>query len=345
MSRRNCSCLLLFTAIVLGSLTRLIASPAPQGPPAVRVAVQIVQLNVAVTDRKGRYVTTLQPQDFLVTEDGIRQNIAMFAEGDNSPRTVAEIEASRTQPQQTTLSRGDSADPGKTAQSPLASASIFVLFDTSNYMYRGFVFAQDAIADFVRSLQGPDRVALYSYSRDLYRASSLTADRLQVLRGVRSTVAGADAALYDAMLLTLRDAGNLTGRRVIVVFSNGPDNASVAPPEDVEALAQSEGVSVYMISTRQAEQDPLSAKVFERISTSTGGTAYFARNWTDEQTAFAAVRNDLSHLYSLYYYPEQNPNRGWRAITVQLTGAGTRKYHIRARTGYWPLPAPTVATQ
>lgn len=344
MSRRNCLCLSWVAAIALGSLMGLSASTASQGPPAVRVAVQIVQLNVAVTDGKGRYVTALRPQDFLVTEDGIRQDIAMFAEGDNSPRTIDEIAADGTQPSQTTLSRGDSADPAQTtARSPVAAASIFVLFDTSNYMYRGFVFAQDAIADFVRSLQGPDRVALYSYSRNLYRASSLTANRMQVLRGVRSTVAGSDAALYDAMLLTLRDAGSLTGRRVIVVFSNGPDNSSVAPPEDVEALAQSEGVSVYMISTRQAEQDPLSSKVFGRISTSTGGKAYFARNWTGEQAAFAAVRNDLSHLYSLYYYPQANPNRGWRAINVQLTPPSMKKYHIRARTGYWPLPAPTVA--
>ncbi len=337
---------LLLPAAVLGSLTYLVASPAPQNPPAVHVTVQMVQLNVAVTDRKGRYVTALQPEDFMVTEDGTREQVAMFAEGDNSPRTIKEIEASRTKPPQTTVAPGATAAPpgpaGEGQRPPLAAASIFVLFDTSNYMYRGFVFAQDAIADFVRSLQGPDRVAFYSYSRDLYRASSLTADRIQVLHGVRSTVAGDDAALYDAMLLTLRDAGALTGRRVIVVFSNGPDDASVAPPEDVEALAQSEGVSVYMISTRQAQQDPLSAKVFGRISLSTGGEAYFARNWTEEQAAFTAVRNDLAHLYSLYYYPQPNPNRGWRAITVKLTSQGMKKYRIRARTGYWPLPPPTV---
>jgi len=82
----------------------------------------------------------------------------------------------------------------------------FVLFDTSNYMYRGFVFAQDAITDFVRSLEGANKVAFYSYSRDLSRNSALTSDRSQVLRGVRSTVAGDDAALYNCLLLTVEDA-------------------------------------------------------------------------------------------------------------------------------------------
>ena len=89
----------------------------------------------------------------------------------------------------------------------MAGANVFILFDTSNYMYRGFVFAQDAIAEFVRSLDGPDRVAFYSYSRDLSRATTLTPDRSQVLRGVRTTVAGDDAALYNALLMTVKDAG------------------------------------------------------------------------------------------------------------------------------------------
>ena len=97
-------------------------------------------------------------------------------------------------------SRRPSARPESTGDpqalaSLVAGSNVFVLFDTSNYMYRGFVFAQDAIADFIRSLQSADKVAFYSYSRDLSRATPLTADRSRILRGVRSTVAGDDAAL------------------------------------------------------------------------------------------------------------------------------------------------------
>jgi hypothetical protein len=69
-----------------------------------------------------------------------------------------------------------------------------------------------------------------------------------VLRALRSTVAGDDAALYNALLMTVKDAAQLGGRKVVVVFSNGPDNASVVSPEDVRELAQSEGVTIYMIS-------------------------------------------------------------------------------------------------
>ena len=336
----------------LASTAWMSARGARQDAPNIRVSVEMVQLNVAVTDSHGKYITGLRPEDFAVMEDGIPQKLAMFAEGDNPPRRLSEVAASDAAtagsdanaaavPAVPATGGGDANTADD--DSPLVGASVFILFDTSNYMYHGFVYAQDAIADFVQSLQGPDRVALYSYSRDLFRASDLTPNRMQVLRSVRETVAGDNAALYDAILLTLRDAANITGRRVIVVFSNGPDNASLAPPEDVEELAQSEGVAIYMISTHQAETDPLSTKVFDRISSSTGGEVYFARNWTEEKKAFSAIRNDLSHLYSLYYYPQVNPNRGWRALTVKLKGSGGGKYRIRARSGYRPLPVhPTL---
>ena len=216
----------------------------------------------------------------------------------------------------------------------MTGANVFILFDTSNYMYRGFVFAQDAIADFIRSLEGVSKVALYSYSRNLSRVSTLTPDRSQVLRGVRNTVAGDDAALYNSLLLTVKDAAPLTGRKAIVVFSNGPDNASLVPPEDVAELAQSTGTIIYMISTRQAESEPVSTAVFERMSKATGGKAYFSKDWKDEKQAFASIRDDLAHLYALSYYPQPNANRGWRAITVKLAGKNMQKYHIRTRDGY-----------
>lgn len=301
-----------------------------------RVNVDMVQLNVAVIDRKGNYVTGLRPSDFEIVEDTIQQKLATFEEGNQGPIMLVNPSQAGTTPSSVSDSK-----PGTTLGAPQissAGANVFILFDTSNYMYRGFVYAQDAISDFVRSLDGTAKVAFYSYSRDVARDALLTSDRSQVLRGVRSTVAGADAALYNALLLVLRDAGQYTGRKVVVVFSNGPDNASMVPPEGVGELAQSQGIPIYMISTREAKQDPVSTAVFERISASTGGQAYFAKNWNEQEQAFASVREDLSHLYALSYYPQPNPNRGWRTITVKLIGEKLKNFHIRTRNGYRPRP-------
>ena len=63
-----------------------------------------------------------------------------------------------------------------------------------------------------------------------------------------------------------------------------------------------------------------------------------------EKRAFASIRDDLKHLYSLSYYPHANPNHGWRAIKVKLVGERLKKYHIRTRDGYRPQPSRFSAT-
>ena len=303
-----------------------------------RVNVDMVQLNVAVIDKKGNYVTGLRPSDFEILEDKTRQKMATFEEGNQEPLSLLASQTASAVPEPSGAKTAAAPSPLGAAQLTSTGANVFILFDTSNYMYRGFVFAQDAISDFVRSLDGTAKIALYSYSRDVSRAALLTSDRDQVLRGVRSTVAGADAALYNALLMVLKDAGRYSGRKIIVAFSNGPDNASMVPPEGVGELAQSEGVPIYMISTREAKQDPVSTAVFERMSASTGGQAYFAKNWEEQQQAFSSVREDLAHLYALSYYPQPNPNRGWRTITVKLLGEKLKNFRVRTRDGYRPRP-------
>jgi Ca-activated chloride channel family protein len=317
----------------------------------IRVSVVLVELNVAVTDGKGNYISGLRPEDFSIVEDNIPERTSTFEEGNEPPRRLinAPSPGGRPGPQDagkaSETKEAEAADQAKVPGAWAPGANVFILFDTSNYMYRGFVFAQDSIADFIRSLEGVSKVALYSYSRDLSRVATLTADRSQVLRGVRSTVAGDDAALYNCLLLTVKDAAQLTGKKAIVVFSNGPDNSSLVPPEDVAELAQSTGTIIYMISTQQAEAEPISTAVFERMSKATGGRAYFSRSWRDEKQAFASIRDDLAHLYTLSYYPQPNSNRGWRTITVKLVGKNLQKYHVRTRDGYRLLQQNQLPTR
>lgn len=317
---------------------------AAQDDSRIFVNVVLVQLNIAVTDRNGNYISGLRPEDFVITEDKIPEKIATFEEGNEPTRRLIENAspgvASSASPPTDNTSKSDVI----ASRPVLSGASVFILFDTSNYMYRGFVFAQDAITDFIRQLEEANNLAFYSYSRNLSRAVVLTPDRSSVVRGVRGTVAGDDAALYNSLLLTVKDAAHFTGKKAIVVFSNGPDNASLVPPEDVAELAQSTGTIIYMVSTRAAEADPVSTAVFERMSKATGGKAYFSKNWGDEQKAFASIREDLAHLYSLSYYPQPNANRGWRTISVRLVGDRLQKYHVRTRDGYRLQQAAQIAT-
>ncbi|MBI3695502.1 MAG: VWA domain-containing protein, partial [Acidobacteria bacterium] len=152
----------------------------------------------------------------------------------------------------------------------------------------------------------------------------------------RQSVAGDDTALYNALLLTLRDAARVPGRKVVIVFSNGPDNASMLAPDDVRAVAEDEGIPIYVISTSEVNKDPISGNVFRRITARTGGKAFFAKTWQKQTEAFHSIREELRHVYTVSYYPQANPNEGWRSITVELTGDAAKKYRIRTRAGYRP---------
>jgi VWFA-related protein len=340
MTKRIALILGVGSVLLLGWTVRTIAQQ-----PQFQVSVDLVQLNVAVTDNKGNYITGLKPSDFVITEDSIPEKLAFFAEGNGAARSLIEGPAPDVaKPPEASFATHESgasgsSEPTDSLSAAIVGSNVYILFDTSNYMYRGFVFAQDAIADFVRSLEKADKVAFYSYSRDLSRAASLTADRGDVVRGVRTTVAGDDAALYNSLLLTVKDASQAMGRKVVVVFSNGPDNSSVVPPEDVAELAQSAGIPIYMISTREARLEPVSTAVFERMTAATGGKAYFSKNWRDERKAFESIRDDLGHLYSLSYYPKDNQNHGWRSISVKLVGERLKNCHVRTRNGYRPQPS------
>jgi VWFA-related protein len=274
-----------------------------------RVNVDLVALTFSVADSKGRPIHGLKAADLRITEDGIQQKIAAFAEGSR----VAEEAL-------------PGAPPG---------TNVFILFDTSDRMYRGIPYVCDAIADFLRKLDPADAVAVYTFSRNLSRAAPLTTDHA-ILRDAlaQNIAAGDDTALFNCILLTLRDAAKAPGRKAVVVFSNGPDNSSMLSPDDVGKVAVDEGIPVYVISTLNPGKDRPTAAALERLTARTGGKLYLAPNWQAQTQAFTAIHEDLGASYTAYYYPAPNPNHGYRSIRIELLSSSGRTYKIRTRDGY-----------
>jgi Ca-activated chloride channel homolog len=299
--------------------------------PVFRVKVDMVVLSFQITDSKNHYINGLKPSDFRIYEDGILQKISTFAEGAKAPLAVSEDGSTKPLIE----ARPDTL-PGMDRPDAFIGTNVFVLFDTSNFMYRGFVYAEDAIADFVRGLDRADSVAVYTFSRNLSRAAVLTREHGDAISGLRKSVAGDDTALYNALLLTLRDAAKVPGRKVVIVFSNGPDNASMVAPDDVRAVAEDEGIPIYVISTAEVNKDPISSNAFRRISQRTGGKAYWARTWQKQVEAFEDIREDLGNSYTVTYYPAPNPNDGFRKIAVEIVSDPGKKYRVHSRPGYRP---------
>ena len=290
------------------------------GRTVYRVDVDMVMLTFSVTDAKGKAVTGLTAADVRIFEDHIPQKIASFAEGS---RPLLEI-----------LGRPESD-----------GTSIFILFDTSNQMYKTFPYVCDAIAEFIRRLDPVDSVAIYTFSRNLSRAAPLTRDHILAKAGLTNAVAGDDTALFNCLLLTLRDAAKVPGRKAVVVFSNGPDNTSMVAPGDVGRVAEDAGIPVYVISTQEAAKDPMLTAALHSLTARTGGSLYWARNWQQQSSAFAAVREDIGSSYTACYYPAPNQNQGFRKLTLELLPPGARTWRVRVRAGYQVQKRPSGSTQ
>jgi VWFA-related protein len=301
------------TTLGIAAITAALQCHAqPPEDPVFRVDVDMVVLSFTVTDSKGNHVHGLKKSDVSITEDGIPQNVVVFGEGKLN-RGAVPVEA-------------------------LAGAKVYVLFDTSNWMYDGFAHAADTVCDFVRKLDSAVSIAVYRFSRNLYRAVTLTRDREQAVSGVRSAVAGDNTALFNTMLLTLRDAARESGRKVIVVFSNGSDNASVVSPDDIATLGEDEGIPIYIVSTKSPSSDVASTEAFRDLTNRTGGRLFWASDWGTQAQALAAVRDDLAGTYTVGYYPAPNPNQGYRRLAVKIAGSSGAKYRVRTRSGYRPHP-------
>ena len=73
-----------------------------------------------------------------------------------------------------------------------------------------------------------------------------------------------------------------------------------------------------------------------RIAAGTGGKAYWAKTWQKQVEAFENIREDLGNSYTITYYPQPNPNEGFRRIAVEIVSDVGKKYRIVARPGYRP---------
>jgi VWFA-related protein len=263
--------------------------------------VDLVELTVTVKDGQGRYVTGLEERNFRIREDGIEQKIASF-------------------------SRAGSA------------CTVFVLFDTSDAMYEGFARAVDAVAGFIRGLEPSSTAAVSTFSANLYRAVGPTRDRFEAIAGLRQSVAGSGTALYNALLLTLRDAARVPGRKSIVVFSNGPDDASIIGPDDVRRVAEDNGIPIHIVSSQGQDQSTRAA--FDRLTAGTGGGLYYAKGWKKQVDAFEAIGQYLHNAYAIAYYPGPNGNRGFRTLKVEVAPGRGKQFHVATRPGYRPRRTP-----
>ncbi|MBI2149946.1 MAG: VWA domain-containing protein [Acidobacteria bacterium] len=295
------------------------APPRPQAPnPAdqqtISVEVNQVDIFFTVTDKRGKFITNLKKEDFRVAEDNRAQIITNFSTETDLPLTIA------------------------------------LLVDTSGSIRDKLRFEQEAAIEFFYSTlqRGKDKALVISFDSAPELLQDFTDNPETLADAVRKIRAGGGTALYDAVYLAVeKKLTGQTGRKVLILISDGDDNSSRLSLTETLEVAQRNEVTLYTISTNSAayfgskEQDR-GDKTLKKFAEETGGKPFFPLKIQDLANSFTDIHQELRSQYSIGYRPTNARADGtYRKIRVDVTN---KDFKARHRPGYY-MPKATATSQ
>ena len=280
---------------------------AAQGP-SFRAGIDVVSLNITVTDPQGHYVTDLQRDDFSVFEDGVKQEVTFF---------------SRT-------------------NLPIA---LSLLLDTSASMEDKLGIAQDAAIGFARRLRPQDVAQVVDFDSRVEVLQNFTSDQAVVEQAIQKTTAGGSTSLNNAVYIALKELKKIQAhteddlrRQAIVLLSDGEDTSSLVSFDEVLDLAKRSETAIYTIGLRAKEPQQgrgfrEAEYVLRQLAQETGGRAFFPERIEDLAGAYGQISDELSSQYTLGYTSRNQRRDGaWRRLVVQTTHANATP---RTKKGYY----------
>ncbi len=281
-------------------------APAPTQD-STRISIDVTRVNMqcTVTDKKGRFVTNLTKDDFLVTDTKKPQVIQEFAAESDLPLRLG------------------------------------ILIDTSGSIRDRFHFEQEAATEFINSIIKPhiDKALVVSFNNNAELAADLQDEPEAINKAIRDLRAGGGTALYDAIYYACRDKLGLDRpmhkfRRAIVVVSDGDDNISRFTRDQALEMAQRNDVVIYTISTNISRMTTPGDKVLKYYTEETGGISLFPFKVEDLEQSFENIANELRHQYSISYRPEPLVTDGaFHAVDLKIKGR--KDLVVRVRDGYY----------
>jgi VWFA-related protein len=259
-----------------------------------KVNVDVVQVTVTVSDGHGRFVRNLPRSAFRVLEDGKPQGITHFTSED-------------------------------------VPLEIVVAIDISGSMTPAMPKLKKAVKEFLKDVPNQDLVTLLGFNDSIFTLTRKAGDVAERSRAVDRLAPWGSTALYDVILRGVEMLGRQTGRKALIVFTDGEDQGSHATINDVERRLQSSDVTLYMIGQGRGVSLETLKKVMERLANPTGGRALFTDSIDELHDSFADLLDELSNQYLLGYEPINTKHDDvWRRIKVEVDG----HHEVRARQGY-----------
>jgi VWFA-related protein len=274
-------------------------------PTRIQVDVTRVNMLFTVTDKKGRFVTNLNKDDFEIIEH-------------KKPQTVMEFNAESDLP-----------------------LRLGILIDTSNSIRDRFKFEQEAATQFIRSVvhTNQDKAMVVSFDTTAELVADLITDLDKLESAIRGLRPGGGTSLYDAVFFACRDKLQQDQpkhkfRRAIVIVSDGEDNQSHYTRDQALEMAQKADVVIYAISTNISRIDTDGDKILKYFTQETGGHAFFPFKVEDLEQSFENIANELRHQYNLSYRPDPLKTDGL-FHPIDLRVKGRKDLVVRARAGYY----------
>lgn len=246
-----------------------------------------------------RFRSDLKKEDFVLSEDGVRQSIIDFYI-ETRPITMA------------------------------------VILDSSGSMQPAMDTVHRAASKFVGTLGKEDRALVIDFDERVYLLEDLTNDKASLAKAIGSTNALGGTALYDALYASYRKLRPIDGRKAVILLTDGDDTSSKFSFRRVLDEAKTSDIIIFPIGLGTSVLDIDLRRILKTLAEETGGRAYFPDKVEELEGVYDAIATELKSQYYLTYEPTNTVWDGrWRKI--KLSAAPGRDFEVRARSGYYAV--------
>ncbi len=274
-------------------------------------------MGVTVTDSRGQLVTGLTRDEFEILEDGQKQTLRL-------------------------ITAGEAAD----AETPLR---LGIMLDVSESMGRDLPFVRSASIKFVSMLGTAEDVTVVDFDSEVRVARFGPRDFPRLVERIRSQKVGGFTSLYDAIGVYLDGASSQTGRKVVLIYTDGGDTRSRMNIGELLDLLKASDITAYVIGALQYQSTVVRQEQrlrLLRMAEATGGQAFFPQNTSDLEVIYEQVLAEVRARYTLGYLSTNERSDGaWRKVEIRILRPG--RYRVRARQGYYApyIPEPGTASR
>jgi len=274
-----------------------------QQTPVFRSGVDLVNLGVTVSDRKGNLVADLTAEDFEIYEDGKKQTLRYFAAGD--------------------------APPGP-------EMHLGLLLDVSESMGEDMSFTKTASIKFLNMLTDAVDITVVDFDTEVRSMRYSQNAFARLIERIRQKKASGFTALYDAIGTYLDGAASQEGRKIMLVYTDGGDTRSSIQWHELLDLLKASDVTVYAIGMleHQSQSTKLQQRItIQQMAETTGGQAFFPSTVKDLDKVYEKVLAEIRAQYTVGFHSTNEKTDGaWRKMEVKVTRKDLR---VRSRRGYF----------